>query len=78
MTTVHSYTATQKTVDGPSRKDWKGGRAAAIDMIQYGGRSLPRAASPESLREKISGGLNCWTILVRIAKGPSSISVTNC
>src|SRR5882672_3712978 len=26
MTTVHSYTATQKTVDGPSRKDWKGGR----------------------------------------------------
>jgi glyceraldehyde 3-phosphate dehydrogenase len=24
MTTVHSYTATQKTVDGPSRKDWKG------------------------------------------------------
>src|SRR5580704_16734451 len=33
MTTVHSYTATQKTVDGPSRKDWKGGRAAAINMI---------------------------------------------
>jgi glyceraldehyde 3-phosphate dehydrogenase len=30
MTTVHSYTATQKTVDGPSRKDWKGGRSAAI------------------------------------------------
>jgi glyceraldehyde 3-phosphate dehydrogenase len=33
MTTVHSYTATQKTVDGPSRKDWKGGRAAAINLI---------------------------------------------
>src|ERR1051326_8995999 len=33
MTTVHSYTATQKTVDGPSRKDWKGGRAAAINII---------------------------------------------
>jgi glyceraldehyde 3-phosphate dehydrogenase len=33
MTTVHSYTATQKTVDGPSRKDWKGGRAAAINVI---------------------------------------------
>src|ERR1041384_7847367 len=28
MTTVHSYTATQKTVDGPSKKDWKGGRRA--------------------------------------------------
>jgi glyceraldehyde 3-phosphate dehydrogenase len=33
MTTVHSYTATQKTVDGPSRKDWKGGRTAAINII---------------------------------------------
>jgi hypothetical protein len=30
MTTIHSYTATQKTVDGPSKKDWKGGRAAAV------------------------------------------------
>ena len=29
MTTIHSYTATQKTVDGPSKKDWKGGRTAA-------------------------------------------------
>src|SRR6266853_2391826 len=33
MTTVHSYTATQKTVDGPSKKDWKGGRSAAINVI---------------------------------------------
>ena len=33
MTTVHSYTATQKTVDGPSMKDWKGGRAAAMNII---------------------------------------------
>jgi glyceraldehyde 3-phosphate dehydrogenase len=33
MTTVHSYTSTQKTVDGPSRKDWKGGRTAAINII---------------------------------------------
>lgn len=33
MTTVHSYTATQKTVDGPSKKDWKGGRAAAANII---------------------------------------------
>jgi glyceraldehyde 3-phosphate dehydrogenase len=36
MTTVHSYTATQKTNDGPSRKDWKGGRAAAINIIPSG------------------------------------------
>jgi glyceraldehyde 3-phosphate dehydrogenase len=33
MTTIHSYTATQKTVDGPSKKDWKGGRSAALNII---------------------------------------------
>ncbi|WP_312043596.1 type I glyceraldehyde-3-phosphate dehydrogenase [Anaerotignum sp.] len=33
MTTVHSQTATQKTVDGPSKKDWRGGRAASANII---------------------------------------------
>ena len=33
MTTIHSYTATQKTVDGPSSKDWRGGRTAAQNII---------------------------------------------
>jgi glyceraldehyde 3-phosphate dehydrogenase len=34
MTTIHAYTATQKTVDGPGgKKDWKGGRAAAQNII---------------------------------------------
>jgi glyceraldehyde 3-phosphate dehydrogenase len=33
MTTIHAYTATQKTVDGPSKKDWRGGRAASINII---------------------------------------------
>ena len=33
MTTVHSTTATQKTVDGPSKKDWRGGRAASANII---------------------------------------------
>ncbi len=33
MTTIHAYTATQKTVDGPSKKDWRGGRAAAANII---------------------------------------------
>ncbi|HKI79679.1 MAG TPA: type I glyceraldehyde-3-phosphate dehydrogenase [Ignavibacteriaceae bacterium] len=33
MSTIHSYTATQRTVDGPSKKDWRGGRAAAINII---------------------------------------------
>ena len=33
MSTIHAYTATQKVVDGPSKKDWRGGRAAAINVI---------------------------------------------
>lgn len=33
MSTIHAYTATQRTVDGPSKKDWKGGRSAAINII---------------------------------------------
>ena len=33
MTTIHAYTANQKPVDGPSKKDWRGGRAAAVNII---------------------------------------------
>ncbi|GEM51783.1 type I glyceraldehyde-3-phosphate dehydrogenase [Empedobacter brevis] len=33
MTTVHATTATQKTVDGPSKKDWRGGRSAMVNII---------------------------------------------
>jgi glyceraldehyde 3-phosphate dehydrogenase len=35
MTAVHAYTASQKTVDGPARKRWRGGRAAAVNIIPY-------------------------------------------
>src|SRR5947207_1100710 len=56
MTTVHSYTATQKTVDGPSKKDWKGGRAAAINIIPSttGAARAVALAIPE-LKGKLTG-----------------------
>jgi glyceraldehyde 3-phosphate dehydrogenase (phosphorylating) len=56
MTTVHSYTATQKTVDGPSKKDWKGGRAAAINIIPSttGAAKAAALAIPE-LKGKLTG-----------------------
>merc|ERR1739838_890100 len=36
MTTVHAVTATQQTVDGPSQKDWRGGRAGCYNIIPSG------------------------------------------
>src|SRR6187401_2736083 len=56
MTTVHSYTATQKTVDGPSRKDWKGGRSAAVNIIpsSTGAAKAVALVLPE-VKGKLSG-----------------------
>ncbi|HEX8294749.1 MAG TPA: type I glyceraldehyde-3-phosphate dehydrogenase [Chthoniobacteraceae bacterium] len=56
MTTVHSYTATQKTVDGPSKKDWKGGRSAAINIIpsSTGAAKALALAIPE-VKGKLTG-----------------------
>ena len=56
MTTVHSYTATQKTVDGPSKKDWKGGRSAAtnISPSTTGAAKAAALVIPE-LKGKLTG-----------------------
>jgi len=56
MTTVHSYTATQKTVDGPSKKDWKGGRTAAQNLIPSttGAAKAAALVLPE-LKGKLTG-----------------------
>ncbi len=56
MTTIHSYTATQKTVDGPSKKDWKGGRAAAVNIIPSttGAAKAAALAIPE-VKGKLTG-----------------------
>src|SRR5476651_2487000 len=56
MTTVHSYTATQKTVDGPSKKDWKGGRSAAINIIpSTTGAAKPVALVLPAIKGKLTG-----------------------
>ena len=56
MTTVHSTTATQKTVDGPSKKDWRGGRAAAGNIIPSStGAAKACALVIPSVKGKLTG-----------------------
>jgi glyceraldehyde 3-phosphate dehydrogenase len=80
MTTVHSYTATQKVVDGPSKKDWKGGRTAALNLIPSttGAAKAVGLVLPE-LKGKLTGmafrvptpTVSCVDLTVRTVKETS-------
>ena len=85
MTTIHSYTATQKTVDGPSKKDWKGGRSAAINIIpsSTGAAKAVGLVIPE-VKGKLTGmsfrvptpTVSCVDLTVRTAKDTSYAEIS--
>jgi glyceraldehyde 3-phosphate dehydrogenase len=80
MTTVHAVTATQKTVDGPSQKDWRGGRAACYNIIpsSTGAAKAVGVVIPE-LNGKLTGmalrvptaNVSVVDLTVRLEKGAS-------
>ena len=86
MTTVHSTTATQKTVDGPSKKDWRGGRAAAGNIIpsSTGAAKAVGEVIPE-LKGKLTGmafrvptlDVSVVDLTCRLKKGASYEEITN-
>jgi glyceraldehyde 3-phosphate dehydrogenase len=82
MTTVHAMTATQLTVDGPSRggKDWRGGRAASQNIIPSGtGAAKAVGKVIPALNGKLTGmafrvptvNVSCVDLTVRLEKGAS-------
>jgi glyceraldehyde 3-phosphate dehydrogenase len=85
MTTIHAYTATQKTVDGPSKKDWKGGRTAAINIIPSttGAARAVGLVCPE-VKGKLTGmafrvptpTVSCVDLTVKTAKDTSYAEIS--
>jgi glyceraldehyde 3-phosphate dehydrogenase len=85
MTTIHAYTATQKTVDGPSKKDWKGGRTAAINIIPSttGAAKAVGLVCPE-VKGKLTGmafrvptpTVSCVDLTVRTVKDTSYAEIS--
>ena len=85
MTTIHAYTATQKTVDGPSKKDWKGGRSAAINIIPSGtGAAKAVGLVCPEVKGKLTGmafrvptpTVSCVDLTVRTAKDTSYAEIS--
>lgn len=84
MTTIHAVTATQPTVDGPSKKDWRGGRAAFQNVIpsSTGAAKAVGLCLPE-LKGKLTGmafrvpvsDVSCVDLTVRLTRGATHESI---